>query len=125
MSTRSPKLRLSRRQLIGWALVSLGAACAGCRDRNDPNATPGKAPQQAQTTNTPPKWPDNVAGRFFVTQNCIDCDLCRDIAPAIFARNEREGYAFVRKQPASDSEVQACLEAAEGCPVEAIIDAKQ
>ncbi len=57
-----------------------------------------------------------------MTQACIDCDLCREIAPAIFARNEKEGHAYVRMQPTSDSELRACQEAIEGCPVEAIIE---
>ena len=105
--------------------VSLGAACFACRDQNHTNGT-SKKTTRAQGTNSAVKWPDNVAGRFFVTDACIDCDLCKETAPAIFARNEKASHAYVCKQPTSDSEMRDFLEAMEGCPVEAIIDtAKQ
>ena len=29
--------------------------------------------------------PENVAGDFFVDTTCINCDACRQIAPAVFA----------------------------------------
>lgn len=64
----------------------------------------------------------NVDGQFYVDSNCIDCDLCRQTAPDNFQRNEDEGYTFVSKQPENDEEHQACLDAMEECPVEAIGD---
>jgi ferredoxin len=54
------------------------------------------------------KWPDNVIGKFYVDQQCIDCDLCRETAPDFF------------KQPATPEEAEQCMEALESCPVEAI-----
>lgn len=66
------------------------------------------------------KWPDNVPGKFFVDQECIDCDLCRETAPDNFTRNEDGGYSFVKKQPENEEETALCMEALEGCPVEAI-----
>ena len=68
------------------------------------------------------KVANNVDGPFYVDSNCIDCDLCRQTAPDNFARNEDDGYSFVSKQPESDEEQQACLDAMEECPVEAIGD---
>ena len=68
------------------------------------------------------KVPDNVDGPFYVDTNCIDCDLCRQTAPDNFERNEDEGYSYVHKQPENDEEVQACQDAIEECPVEAIGD---
>ena len=53
---------------------------------------------------------------------CIDCDLCRETAPKNFTREEDEGYSYVFKQPETDEEVEQCVEAMEGCPVEAIGD---
>ena len=44
------------------------------------------------------KYSQNVTGSYFVDDQCIDCDLCRETAPANFK------------------------EAKEGCPVEAIGD---
>jgi len=64
----------------------------------------------------------NVDGKFFVDSNCIDCDLCRQTAPENFERNEDEGFSYVKKQPESEEEEQACLDAMEECPTEAIGD---
>lgn len=66
------------------------------------------------------KVQDNVAGKFYVDSQCIDCDLCRQTAPANFTRNEGAGYSFVFRQPETSAEVAQCLEAMEECPVEAI-----
>jgi ferredoxin len=62
----------------------------------------------------------NAPGRFYVTTDCIDCDLCRETAPDLFTRSDETGLSIVRLQPKSDEEIVACLEAVEGCPVEAI-----
>ena len=45
------------------------------------------------------KYPENVPGKYFVDNQCIDCDLCRETAPDNFKRNEDGGYSFVFKQP--------------------------
>ena len=66
------------------------------------------------------KWSDNVPGQFYVDEQCIDCDLCRETAPNFFTRNEDGGYSFVYKQPQSEEEKAECMEALEGCPVDAI-----
>ena len=46
------------------------------------------------------KYPENVAGKYYVDNQCIDCDLCRETAPDNFKRNDDGGYSFVYKQPA-------------------------
>jgi ferredoxin len=66
------------------------------------------------------KYPENVEGAFYVDDQCIDCDLCRETAPANFKRNDDGGHSFVYKQPESPEEEALCKEAMEGCPVEAI-----
>jgi ferredoxin len=71
-------------------------------------------------TNSANSLPDNVPGRFYIDDNCIDCDLCRDTSPANFARNDQLGYSFVAAQPANAEEEKLCAEAAMCCPVEAI-----
>lgn len=63
---------------------------------------------------------DNVPGKYFVDDTCIDCDACRATAPDNFARNDDDGYSYVSKQPESDEEKQLCVDAMEGCPVESI-----
>jgi len=41
----------------------------------------------------------NVSGDFFVDSSCIDCDLCRQIAPEVFARDDRAAQSVVTAQP--------------------------
>src|SRR5665213_2782199 len=68
------------------------------------------------------KYPENVAGKYYVDNQCIDCDLCRETAPDNYKRNDDGGYSFVYKQPTTPEEEARCKEAKEGCPVEAIGD---
>ena len=63
---------------------------------------------------------ENTTGMFYVDDQCIDCDLCRETAPSNFTRQDDAGYSFVYKQPESPEEIAACEEAMQGCPVEAI-----
>ncbi len=64
--------------------------------------------------------PRSVPGEYYVDTECIDCDLCREVAPENFERDEDEGHSFVAKQPESDDERAQCEEARDSCPVEAI-----
>src|SRR5438477_5233403 len=66
------------------------------------------------------RYPENVPGKFYVDDQCIDCDLCRETAPANFKRNDDGGHSYVYKQPETPEEEGLCKEAMEGCPVEAI-----
>jgi len=68
------------------------------------------------------KLPDQVPGKYYVDESCIDCDVCRETAPNNFEANEDEGYSFVKKQPEGDEEEAQCEEALESCPVESIGD---
>ena len=61
-------------------------------------------------------------GRFYVDRQCIDCDVCRDISPENFRRNDENGYSYVGKQPETEEESALCEEALMACPVEAIGD---
>lgn len=68
------------------------------------------------------KCEKNVPGRFYVDKSCIDCDLCRDIAPDFFARDNDTARSKIIKQPISEEEVDECIEAMDSCPVGAIGD---
>ena len=68
------------------------------------------------------RYEDNAKGKFYVDDQCIDCDLCRETAPENFTRQEDGGYSYVFKQPENEVEEALCEEAMEGCPVEAIGD---
>src|SRR5215475_16169823 len=50
------------------------------------------------------KYPENVPGKFYVDDQCIDCDLCRETAPANFKRNDDGGHSYVYKQPETPDE---------------------
>jgi ferredoxin len=66
------------------------------------------------------KVADNVAGKYYVDAQCIDCDVCRVTAPANFQRNEEKGYSYVFCQPSTPEEEAQCQESMDCCPVEAI-----
>ncbi len=66
------------------------------------------------------KYDENVAGAFYVDDQCIDCDACRATAPDFFSRNDDGGYSYVSKQPETDGDRAKCQEALDGCPVDAI-----
>ena len=68
------------------------------------------------------KLRENVRGKFYVDNQCIDCDVCRDTSPKNFTRNDDNGYSFVYRQPATPEERALCEEARDACPVEAIGD---
>ena len=63
---------------------------------------------------------ENAAGAYYVDSTCIDCDVCRDAAPANFIRSFKHAYSYVSKQPETKIERIACEEALSACPVEAI-----
>ena len=62
---------------------------------------------------------ENVPGMFYVDDQCVDCDMCRNLAPDFFGMTS-EGSSFVKKQPTTPEEIALCQEAMESCPVEAI-----
>lgn len=66
------------------------------------------------------KTPENVPGKFYVDDSCIDCDLCRNTAPQFFNRFEIGGYTIVHRQPQTLEEITLAREAQEGCPSESI-----
>jgi ferredoxin len=65
---------------------------------------------------------ENAPGRYYVDDQCIDCDLCRQTAPNNIRRDEKRGHSFIFKQPETPEEENQCQEAMQNCPVEAIGD---
>jgi glyoxylase-like metal-dependent hydrolase (beta-lactamase superfamily II)/ferredoxin len=63
----------------------------------------------------------NAPGALFVDRTCIDCDTCRQLAPATFAGVH--GHSAVKLQPRNASELAQALQALVACPVGAIGDA--
>ncbi|HEY1663329.1 MAG TPA: ferredoxin [Verrucomicrobiae bacterium] len=66
------------------------------------------------------KNPENVPGRFYADNTCIDCDMCRNIAPKIFKRNDEGAYSYVYRQPQTPEEIAQAEEARMSCPTETI-----
>lgn len=66
------------------------------------------------------RLPQNAPGRFYVDNSCTDCDLCRNLAPDFFRRDDDIGQSFVFRQPVTEEEIQLCMDALGGCPTESI-----
>lgn len=66
------------------------------------------------------RLPENAPGDFFVDDRCIDCDLCRQLAPDTFSRADRPGQSYVAHQPGSDGERDRALRALVTCPTASI-----
>src|SRR5436305_6702555 len=62
--------------------------------------------------------PENAPGDFFVDSTCIDCDACRQIAPAVFG--EAAETSFVKAQPLSGADRRQALQALLSCPTGSI-----
>jgi glyoxylase-like metal-dependent hydrolase (beta-lactamase superfamily II)/ferredoxin len=63
--------------------------------------------------------PENVPGDLYVDTSCIDCDLCRQLAPDTFDRADRAGQSYVRRQP-DDATRHRALMALVACPTASI-----
>jgi glyoxylase-like metal-dependent hydrolase (beta-lactamase superfamily II)/ferredoxin len=61
---------------------------------------------------------ENVPGDFFVDSTCIDCDACRQIAPAVF--RDHGGQSSVYRQPENPENIQRALMALVACPTGSI-----
>jgi glyoxylase-like metal-dependent hydrolase (beta-lactamase superfamily II) len=60
----------------------------------------------------------NVSGEFFVDSSCIDCDACRQIAPASF--RDHGGKSSVYHQPRNPGELHRAFMALVACPTASI-----
>ena len=65
------------------------------------------------------KHPENTPGPYYVDTECINCDACVLAAENHFKLLD-DGHAYVFRQPVTEEEKEACEEALESCPVEAI-----
>jgi glyoxylase-like metal-dependent hydrolase (beta-lactamase superfamily II)/ferredoxin len=62
--------------------------------------------------------PENVQGDFYVDSTCIDCDLCRQIAPETFSSAGEQ--SAVHRQPKNAAAELAALKALVTCPTASI-----
>ena len=61
---------------------------------------------------------ENVGGDFFVDDSCIDCDACRQIAPATFRDHGEQSSVY--RQPRDADERLRALKALVACPTSSI-----
>ena len=61
---------------------------------------------------------ENVAGDFYVDASCIDCDACRQIAPATFRDHGEQSSVY--RQPETGEETGRALRALVACPTSSI-----
>jgi glyoxylase-like metal-dependent hydrolase (beta-lactamase superfamily II)/ferredoxin len=60
----------------------------------------------------------NVVGDFYVDATCINCDTCRQLAPASF--EEVGDFSAVTRQPADERQMHQAYQALLACPVGSI-----
>ncbi len=60
----------------------------------------------------------NVPGNFFVDKTCINCDVCRQLAPKFFAEDDDCSYVFA--QPQDELGEEQALQALLACPTHSI-----
>jgi glyoxylase-like metal-dependent hydrolase (beta-lactamase superfamily II)/ferredoxin len=64
------------------------------------------------------RYPDNAPGEFYVDRSCIDCAVCRWVAPEVFA--EAGDHSRVARQPADDAGRLRAGMALVACPTASI-----
>ena len=65
---------------------------------------------------------ENVPGKYYIDSECINCELCVEIAPGLFKTENESGNQHVFKQPVLPSEILIVKEAIDSLPTEAIGD---
>lgn len=66
------------------------------------------------------RLPENADGELFVDASCIDCGLCRQLAPRSFVRLDHAGMSIVARQPTNDAEALRAKMALVSCPTSSI-----
>lgn len=64
------------------------------------------------------RLPENIPGDFFVDATCIDCDACRQLAPATFRDHGEQSSVY--HQPQTESETRLALMSLVACPTGSI-----
>lgn len=66
------------------------------------------------------KTSENIPGKYYVDNTCIDCGMCPAAAPQFFRRFDEGGYSIVYRQPQTADEIATANEALDGCPTDSI-----
>lgn len=120
----SPSRGSRRGNLIRVAPRPASASATSSSSPSPPSAEaphtppPSLHPGHAPLTGMHRPRDENVPGEFFVDHSCIDCDVCRWMAPGVFSR--QGGLSAVHHQPTTPVERLKALQALLACPVAAI-----
>jgi len=75
-------------------------------------------------TETGERYSINAKGKFYVNEECIHCGLCEELAPTVFSSVLDEDsvpmYAYVKKQPETEEELEQAQDAYEANPYNCI-----
>jgi glyoxylase-like metal-dependent hydrolase (beta-lactamase superfamily II)/ferredoxin len=66
------------------------------------------------------RLPNNAEGDVFVDASCIDCEVCRIVAPHTFGRDDSVGQSIVKLQPKGEVERRRAAMALVACPTSSI-----
>jgi glyoxylase-like metal-dependent hydrolase (beta-lactamase superfamily II)/ferredoxin len=66
------------------------------------------------------RLPSNAEGDVFVDSSCIDCEVCRIVAPSTFVRDDSVGQSIVTLQPKGEVERRRAAMALVACPTSSI-----
>jgi glyoxylase-like metal-dependent hydrolase (beta-lactamase superfamily II)/ferredoxin len=62
----------------------------------------------------------NAPGDFYVDDSCIDCAMCRFLAPGVFRRDDAVGLSVVARQPQDEAHTRRAAMALVSCPTSSI-----
>lgn len=66
------------------------------------------------------RFPENVPGKYYVTDACNACGICFSYAVQNFMYSNDSTYYYVLQQPADEREEADILRAIEVCPMDCI-----
>jgi ferredoxin len=66
------------------------------------------------------RTPNSIPGRFYVDDTCVDCDICREVAPGTFRRDDAIGMSVAWSQPVTPEEITLAEEAVKSCPTDSV-----
>ncbi len=67
------------------------------------------------------RLPENADGAWYVDDSCIDCGICREVAPTVFtSAQSRTEQSYVGRQPEGEAELRRAAMALVACPTSSI-----
>jgi ferredoxin len=99
---------------VAPALIGMGAYWLSCLRRSS------RQQDLSPMSQVNSSLPQSIPGKYYITDQCTDCDLCRECAPMNIRRDDQTGRSYVFKQPNTDDEIALVEDGVQGCPTEAV-----